>query len=196
MSDDKKPAPPFDHEAALKQRLAPRASRVEREELVREMQIATEFAALSDAEKLRRVVELDKLARNLAEGHKQREQIHKHELLMQSRGRTVDAMTKLLMDRREREHDHVCRRNHSLVDALKEAIEIVGDTERTRAWRELLDLSLPPPKPTPGHVLMAFRPAPVQITAQDVVREIESHYEGRCPEVLRLVVERALARDS
>lgn len=168
----------------------------EQQEADRRLKLSLEFSALPDREKLLRFIELDQFARNVAAALDVDRRKHQAELLVQSKGRTVDAMTKFMMDRREREHGYVTSRAQRLEAALREAVQVEGDTERGKQWAALL-AEIPPKKaPTPGKALFSFRPMPMRPNLQDVLLVLNDTFKQldmEIPEVLQIVIERAFA---
>lgn len=189
-----------DKENTVEQLLAERNKKLptkqEQEEADRRLKLSLEFSALPDKEKLLRFIELDQFARNVAATLDVNRKKHQAELLVQSKGRTVDAMTKFMMDRREREHGYVTSRAQKLEAALREAIQTEGDTDRGKQWASLLAETPPKKAPTPGKALFSFRPMPMKPNMQDVflvLKDTFQEFGTEIPDVVRIVVERAFA---
>lgn len=191
-----------DKENTVEQLLAERNKKLptkqEQQEADRRLKLSLEFSALPDKEKLLKFIELDQFARNVAAALDVNRRQHQAELLTQSKGRTVDAMTKFMMDRREREHGYVTSRAQRLEAALREAVRTEGDTERGKQWAALLAENPPKKAPTPGKALFSFRPMPMKPTMSDVMLVLKDTFKEfgvDVPDVVEIVVERAFASE-
>lgn len=136
--------------------------------------ILADFAKLSDEEKTGRVVADSKQIRALEFNIKSQRDVHKQELMLQARGRKVDAITALTMERLRRRCDQL------------EAAARAAGTE-------------PPAEkiaPTPGKVLMNFQAKPTKLTAQDLILAIEDELGVECTPALKVFIEEALTPSS
>lgn len=116
---------------------------------------------------------------------------HETDLLMQARGKKVDAMTALTMRRLERECGFWQAHCARLGGELREAAKFLPESKRSESWISLADAA-PKARPTPGKELLAFRSEPLKLSARDLVLAVEDEMKAPCPETLRIVIEQAL----
>lgn len=193
MSDEKKTKqhPPFDLAEELKKRTRPADTKHEREAKAHIARLTAEFLAMSDEERLRRVIDLDLLSRNAVSSLVSQRKHYEERMTRESSGRAVPAVHAFAYERLNRDNGLLGGRVARLELALETALKPDVSEEELSQARRILEEKPPRPRPTPPQKLGAFKPEPAKLTAHDLVLAAEEAYGAPCPGALAGLFEHA-----